>query len=125
MTATPLELIRTTRRILSDPDAWFKGDFYGKWVGEEQMRCTKGQAECFCLRGALSVAADSLGLQPVEKYVIDGPYLRAGDLLRETAYGLFPERCGQASLIETFNDHPHTTHEHVLKVLDRTIETLP
>ena len=124
MTVTQLDLVKGTRQILSDPHAWFKGNFYGKWIGKEQMPCQKGEAECFCLRGAISVAADNVGMRPVEKFVTDSQFAKAGDALMGAARALFPERCGLASLVETFNDHPDTTHEDVLKVLDRTIETL-
>lgn len=114
---SPLQVLQEARRLIADPKHWIKRtsacDAQGlsvPWNAET--------AECFCLGGAITRAA---------LYRNPGPALERGQLLQSAT--VLVTNALEASgfpmtYIPTFNDHPNTMHQDVLRVLDDVIVKL-
>lgn len=106
--AAAVECIQDARKVLSDPKRWHKGDF------------TNGEG-AYCVRGALlpgkpcsqPLVAAAVWAQELLVEHIPGDFVDV--LIRE---GLIKER------LAAFNDHPDTTHEDILNLLDKTLADL-
>lgn len=92
------EIIQGAREILSDPKRWHKGWF------------TDGQG-AFCVRGALAHVAGNVAMTPLE------PWVRLRDHLPED----FRHFAGGPDMLAAFNDHPDTTHQDIINLLDKTL----
>lgn len=107
---TPEEYLRALRAIMQYPSRWCKGFLARGPLGycgsfkEEIWSC--------CLYGGLKW----LHLESVHNVEL---WTQAIDLAEKAGMELFPKRAW--SLIQ-FNDHQDTTHEDILRVLDRAIE---
>ena len=102
------EIITGIKQLLSDPDHWTKGA-YARYGKDQAPICPDHRsAKCFCLGGALiRLTRDTLECTAV------------ADLLRGQM------GCGKKyHTIPQFNDAPETTHEDVIGLLDRALETI-
>ena len=107
-----LALLIAGRQLLQDPNRWCK----------VHMKL----GDSYCLNGALFEVGTPIFIMP-DNYCSDDPLYCRGDLKR----GQIPEpfwylrlALKQRSTFENiglFNDHPETTHEQVLELLQRSI----
>ena len=96
---TELEILTAVRDLLSDPTRWTQGTFARDARGEPSHDWNT--ESCWCLAGAIYRVAIS-----------DDYGMRAEEFVSNVT--------GVAN-IRLFNDHPNTTHESVLAVLDQAI----
>ena len=102
------QIITDMKELLSDPDHWTKGAYarYGK--DQAPIWPNHRSAKCFCLGGALI----RLTRNTIECTAV-------ADLLRgQIRHGK------KYYTIPLFNDAPETTHEDVIGVLDKALETI-
>jgi hypothetical protein len=90
------------REVLTDETKWIKGNYA---VDAHGLRTPAyaPTAVCFCIVGAVRRCYDS-----------DNP--TAISALRDAARQLYPNRIGET--VSSFNDHPDTTFEDVVKVIE-------
>lgn len=101
---------------LADPTAWCKAN--GAEDREGRMVAAYSKTACaWCLFGAL--IADS-----TDKFALDKPASTADALVIEAINQRWPERVTEFTGLEEvgFNDHPQTTHDDVMAVLDVALE---
>lgn len=102
--------LRAAREVIADETKWQKFTFY------------TGSTGCFCLAGAVG--------KGVTGDAYSGPYMLEWHLqpLADVIARDFPARIGVVkyanSIVYDFNDHPATTHQDVLHVLDETIRSM-
>jgi hypothetical protein len=103
------EILIGTRELLAAPESWTKNVFARDASGTKV--CTSDlRAVCWCLKGAMSVAATAHGL------IDDFTPLTDAEMLLEKLLGDRP--------VAPWQDEPERTHEEVLALLDRAIETV-
>lgn len=95
------EIIQGARELLSDPTRWNKGGF------------TDGHG-AFCIRGALGHVHGNVDMTP------SGPWHRLREHLPED----FRHFAGGPDMLAAFNDHPDTTHQDIINLLDKTLADL-
>lgn len=105
----PLEILRGTRELLSDPSRWTTGAEERNAAGETSDDAGPEHfvPVCWCVLGATGQVGGF------------GPSLFADDELRNTLRAETHFSC-----LDTFNDAPETTHADVLSLIDRTIARL-
>lgn len=113
----PIDILKGTRELLSDPARWTKGQF-ARDKGGFVTRLTSNDAVCWCVRGAILKTYDDHGL-----FFLDLFYLSTRLIERALPADLVSKskEDGKDPIVD-FNDDPNTTHEDVLKVLDKAIE---
>lgn len=103
---TPIEVLKSARELLSDPVRWTKGCL-ARDANGVSVHASNGV--CWCLMGAvIKVCPD------------DDDYMT-----RSSARHFIHESLEGQSIygdIPSFNDAPDTTHEDLLKTLDKAIE---
>jgi len=100
------EILIGARKILSDPSRWTR-QFQARDSAGACIAWNQPEAVCFCLMGAINRAG--MTISPSES----APAYEAMDVLDTVIDTSIP----------LFNDRPSTTHEDVLKALDKAIES--
>lgn len=91
------------KELLADPNKWTKGSSARDSVGIP-VHIDSDRATCFCMRGALvKVCGED-----------ENRYSRDYDKLMAT---ILEDTCVRS--ITYFNDHPSTTHQDILRVLEK------
>lgn len=98
---TPASLLTSAREALTDPRRWTKGHMALDKRGYS-VYAADPTAVCWCLMGALEVPAIGWSEAHQEAYIT---------LVKMLGMG-----------VSEFNDHPNTTHQMVLDVLDQAIQ---
>lgn len=109
----PIDILKGTRELLSDPARWTKGQFARNKKGSDTYS-TSGDAVCWCVQGALrKIYNDDAS-----------PIILAAQLIERALPADLVSGANNAGKdpIVVFNDDPNTKHEDVLRVLDKAIE---
>ena len=105
-----LKILKRAREILGDTENWIKG-CYGLTSDGEELTCWQlmvgEEAKCLSVLGALHYDSESeyCAVREAEKSL-------ENEILSSTPF----------LSIEAWNDHPKTTHDEILTILDRIIE---
>ena len=103
-----IEIITDTKQLLSDPERWTKGAYARYGRDGKQIWPKEELAKCFCLGGAVikltSNASECNAITDVLNIQIR----------RGKKYYTLPQ----------FNDAPETTHEDIIGLLDKALETI-
>lgn len=105
----PIEILRSARKLLSDPRKWTK-EAYARDEAGYDILPNKYDAKTFCIMGAINRTCGSLVDEEPE-------YLRARRAVIAATNALYPGFFD----VFCFNDDDNTTHEMILAVLDRAI----
>lgn len=103
------QVLNDAAELLSDPARWHKGSYAGNMLGEP-VPTHDPEAVCWCLSGAL-VRSNSVNI---------------GYIAHDEAYHALTtvvQDMGHSTIVK-FNDHPETTHEMVMRVMDTAKEKL-
>lgn len=101
---SPLEAIVAVKELLSSPERWSK---HYMWADSSGQPCSRHEASCFCLLGAITHICTGQG------ELFDKVYDIVHRVVREVAPG--------SSSIAVFNDSVYTPHEKLLTTLDMAI----
>lgn len=99
---TPLAILRAARRLISKKEHWLKGNYHDGYA-------------CFCAVGAIACVTP------------DGMFGQAGVKAEEVLARHLPRYANGRKKYDgviSYNDHPKTTHRHVLTLFDRAIKSL-
>lgn len=112
---SPAEFLREVRKVLQDPEHWCKGKYFMNQEGKR--RDVHDLDICrMCFQGGLWWVSNNATNQFDLNCVI-----LVRDALERAILQLFPDR---PYTLEGFNDTDDTTHDDVLKVMDRALELL-
>lgn len=113
-----LEVLEGARFLLSHPDNWVQGVYFGDTL-KQGVRGVE-QASCMCMLGALDTAASAALGVPFShpSNVKDVEFESVLSSARRTTYAALRDLGMRGVGIPDFNDQPCTTHEDVLQVLD-------
>lgn len=106
--ATVKEILTGARELIATPESWTKGVFARDASGAK-VASSNLQAVCWCLKGALSVAATACCMGDEFEPLMDA------EVLLEKLLGGRP--------VALWQDETQRTHEEVIALLDRAIET--
>jgi hypothetical protein len=117
-----LKLLAKARETIADPKHWTKGSYAINANGQQVGTTYLDQVDKCCLIGALHVGAAKLAKetsQDVEEF--DTERLA----VEESLVGLLQDRWGYSSgSVEDWNDRLDRQHEHVLQLLDQSVELI-
>lgn len=112
---TSKQILIETRNLLSDPSKWTRRTL-ARDKNLKNVSPYSDHATCFCMYGALQRVSFIGGLVRTDTgLAYDEARSHLGNVVAATTP--YPK-------IDYFNDHPNTTHEDVLKILDKAIETI-
>lgn len=101
----PLYILKRARYLLRHKTSWRQGDYTGE---------NKDGYMTYCLLGAL-------GMTKEHQWERTSEVQEAIDILNRAIRNLYPNQ-PRTNRIFIFNDSPETTHDEILKVLDKAIE---
>lgn len=109
----PIDCLRKTKEYLADPKRWHKGS------------AANESGDAYCLIGAVSVSRFWIGdhFAGYEEYNIDDD-VKVGNVISEvfkTLRSLVPDEYEGGNIIANFNDHPDTTHEDIMNLINQGI----
>lgn len=103
---TPVDILRKTRELLSEPVRWTRGA-YARDASGADVPYDEQAATCWCLSGAVDLAGQGQSIAAA----------RARDYIRVA----IDSDDDSMVTIPTFNDDPGRTHADVLAAIDRAI----
>ena len=112
-----LEILIKVRELLSNKDHWTKG-YYARNVRNDMIDPQDPAACTFCMYGAIYKVCPDIPFSAVG--FKDPIIMQAHDEITRAIVELYPAFKDEPEA--RFNDNSNTTHEDVLKVLDRAIE---
>ena len=109
-------ILKKARETLEDPARWTKGCSARDDTGTALDASWDPSAVSWCLTGA--IWSHSHALYPEDSHL-------ARVTAHDAMHAIRAVTPMEEDRLSEFNDHPNTTHRHILQILDHTIDCLP